>query len=75
MEKTQASSLSAAAPKEGKGTAVADRKTSPILKHGMKGDESDTSHHRSNLVLNIGFGAKIFIHIIFLKIKGTPTNN
>ena len=73
--KTQASSLSAAAIKEGREAAVADRKNPPILYCGMKGVGADTTHHRSDLVLNTMLGARIFIYVIFPKTKGTPVNN
>ena len=73
--KTQASSLSAAAIKEGKRGCSSRQENSPILNCGMKGVGADTTHHRSDLVLNIRLGARIFIYVIFLKTKGTPVNN
>ena len=43
------------------------QKNPPILNCGMKGVGADTSHHRSDLVLNIRLGARVFIYNIFPK--------
>ena len=65
--KTPSQQLISSGDKRRKRGCSSRQENPPILYCGMKGVGADTSHHRSDLVLNTRLGARIFIYIIFSK--------